>query len=226
MAQRSLHKIIDTVYQRLFKTFGPQHWWPAEEPFEVMVGAVLTQSAAWSNVEKAIKEMKARRLLSPAALRRVSLSELAETIHSSGYYNAKAVILKALAEWFGADCGDRLERLISGRWQDLRPELLKIHGVGEETADSILLYAAQQPVFVIDAYTRRIVDRLGQKPARAGYRDYQALFMENLPADSTLFNEYHALLVALGKNLCCKTQPLCPECPLNDFCLFAGEKVG
>ncbi|HEY33455.1 MAG TPA: endonuclease [Dehalococcoidia bacterium] len=209
------------IYHRLFDRYGPQHWWPAEEPFEVMVGAVLTQSAAWANVEKAIGNLREAGALSPRALRRLSLSELAALIYSSGYYNAKALKLKALADYLGK-YQDDLDRLFAVDTCQLRRELLEVHGIGEETAASILLYAANRPVFVVDAYTRRILSRVGLVTNKDRYSDYQSLFMENLPVDSGLFNEYHALLVCLGKNVC-RRRPFCQQCCLNgDFCHF-GE---
>ena len=209
------------IYHRLFNCYGPQHWWPAEEPFEVMVGAVLTQSAAWANVEKAIRNLREAGALSPKALRRLPISKLAVLIFPSGYYNAKALKLKALADYLG-EYQDDLDQLSAIDTCQLRRELLGVHGVGEETADSILLYAANRPVFVVDAYTRRIFGRVGLAPDRGRYTDYQSLFMKNLPADVGLFNEYHALLVCLGKNVC-RRHPFCQQCCLNgDFCHF-GE---
>lgn len=209
---------LEDVYRRLMGRYGPQHWWPAEGPFEVMVGAILTQSAAWGNVEKAIANLKMAGALSPPALRRLPPSELACLIRPCGYYNAKALKLKSLAGWLGESCHDDLKLLSQKESDSLRSELLGIHGIGEETADSILLYAIGKPVFVIDAYTRRIVDRLGLTPPASSYVAYQALFMDNLPADSQLFNEYHALLVSLGKNVC-RRRPRCLECCLSDICL-------
>jgi len=198
--------------------YGPQHWWPAGEPFEVMVGAILTQSAAWGNVEKAIANLKGAGVLSPQGIRRLPLAELAEIIHPSGYYNAKAKKLKSLAHWLGENCGDDLSQLFATDTGRLRKQLLSIHGIGPETADSIILYAAGKPVFVIDAYTRRILNRIGLAPVDNGYDAYQAFFMENLPTDVRLFNEYHALLVCLAKDVCRRRQPLCTECCLDDIC--------
>jgi len=198
--------------------YGPQRWWPADEPFEVMVGAILTQSAAWSNVDKAIANLKAADALSPEAMRRLPVSELALTIRPCGYYNAKAVKLKALADWFGGR-GDDMNSLYSADTDGLRRELLAVHGVGLETADSILLYAAGKPVFVIDAYTRRIIGHLGLSPDKESYDAYQRLFTANLAADAALYNEYHALLVKLAKDACRK-QPVCRRCCLSDVCDF------
>ena len=210
---------INDIYQRLVAAYGAQHWWPAREPFEVMVGAILTQSAAWLNVEKAIAGLRAAGALSPQAIRRLPLSELALAIRPCGYYNAKALKLKALAFWLGNDYSDDIDRLFAGSTEDLRRQLLAVHGIGQETADSILLYAAAKPVFVIDAYTRRIIGRIGLAPDSNRYAAYQRLFMDNLPADARLFNEYHALLVRLAKEACRK-KPICRRCALSDICRF------
>jgi endonuclease-3 related protein len=208
---------LEGIYRRLRDCYGPQHWWPAEGPFEMMVGAILTQSAAWRNVEKAIANLKVAGALSAAALRRLSLTELARLIRPSGYYNAKALKLKSLAHWLGESYDDDLERMLAGEPARLRGELLAVHGIGPETADSILLYGAGRPVFVIDAYTRRILGRLGLAPASSSYSALQVLFMDNLPPDTQLFQEYHALLVALAKNAC-RRQPRCSDCCLSDSC--------
>ncbi len=199
--------------------YGPQHWWPAEEPFEVMVGAILTQSTAWLNVEKAIANLKEAKALSPQAMRRLSFSELATLIRPSIYYNVKAHKLKSLAHWLGEYCHDNLSKLFASSTDQLREQLLSVWGIGEETADSIILYAATKPVFVIDAYTRRIINRIGLVPGSNSYVAYQSLFMDNLPADTGLFNEYHALLVCLGKNVC-RNHPLCQQCCLRSICSF------
>jgi endonuclease-3 related protein len=148
------------IYRRLFAAFGPQSWWPGETPFEVIVGAILTQSAAWTNVEKAISNLKKASLLTPSSLRKVSQNELAILIHSSGYYNMKAKKLLSFVNWLDSRFGGSIGKMFVQNDHSLRLELLKIYGIGEETADSILLYAGNKPVFVIDAYTRRIIDRL------------------------------------------------------------------
>ncbi len=222
MDKESLSKTLLSIYHLLFERYGCQHWWPADEPFEVMIGAILTQSAAWVNVEKAIASLKAARALSPEALRLIGLPELAALIHPCGYYNAKARKLKALAQWLGDYCRDNLDMLSASSTDQLREQLLAIYGIGEETADSILLYAINQPVFVIDAYTRRIIDHIGLAPDRDRYSAYHTLFMDNLPADVRLFNEYHALLVRLGKDACRK-RPLCQKCCLGSICNFNTE---
>jgi endonuclease-3 related protein len=217
--------LLPEIYRRLSDNYGQMYWWPAEEPFEVMVGAILTQSAAWRNVEKAIANLKSAGVLSPAAIRRLPLPELAKIIHPVGYYNAKALKLKALADWLGKGYGDDLDLLFASDTDSLRRQLLSINGIGLETADSILLYAAGKPAFVIDAYTRRIVSRLGFAPREDGYDSYQRLFTANLVADIRLFNEYHALLVALAKDACRK-KPLCDRCCLSDICRFYREEYG
>jgi endonuclease-3 related protein len=213
-------KLLD-IYQRLLDPYGPQHWWPAETHLEMIVGAILTQSAAWGNVEKAVANLKTRGLLSSAVLRQTSAEELARLIYPSGYYNVKARKIKAFVDWLGERYYDDLDRLFSMDLPALRRELLSVYGVGEETADSIILYAAHKPIFVIDAYTRRIVTRLGLAPANNGYEAFQALFMDNLPHEEVLFNEYHALLVCHGKATC-RRVPVCDGCCLTSLCPFPG----
>jgi len=206
------------IYETLFKEYGPQRWWPAGTPFEVIVGAILTQSTSWTNVEKAIANLKASGKLSPLGLRRLSESELAGLIHPCGYYNVKARRLKAFVDWLGVRCGDDLDMLFSSDIKVLREHLLGFYGIGEETADSILLYAGGRPVFVIDAYPRRIIDRLGFALPDRSYVGYQRLFTANLPADAALYNEYHALLVRHAKEACRKN-PLCECC-----CLYLKKR--
>jgi len=204
------------IYQRLLSRYGPQNWWPADEPFEVVVGAILTQATSWKNVEKAIFNLKKADALRPAALRELELEELYQLIYPCGFYKVKALKLKAFANHL-AGYGDDLDRLFSQDLGELRQELLSIYGIGEETADSILLYAANKPVFVIDAYTRRIVSRLGLLPQASSYSALQSFFMENLPRNTSLYNEYHALLVRHGKETC-RRAPLCQGCCLKDLC--------
>jgi endonuclease-3 related protein len=219
MDDQSIGRVLLNIYRRLLAHFGPQHWWPAQEPFEVIVGAILTQSAAWGNVEKAIANLRTVKALSPRTLRQLSLSKLTKLVHPCGYYNAKALKLKSFVFWLGNHYDDDLDRLFANNTDDLRQQLLSIHGIGQETADSILLYAANKPIFVIDAYTRRIINRIGLAPEKDSYAAYQAWFMEYLAPDTGLFNEYHALLVRQGKNVC-RRRPLCPQCCLNDICHF------
>ena len=205
------------IYHRLLSCYGPQHWWPAEDAFEVVVGAILTQSAAWTNVEKAISNLKAAGALTPAALLAIPCDRLAALIRPCGYYNAKAKKLKAFVQRLESGYGGDLERLFALDTIELRQELLTVHGIGEETADSIILYAARKPVFVIDAYTRRILRRLALAPSGDSYGAFQALFAENLPRDEGLYGEYHALLVRHGKEVCRKA-PRCPICCMRDVC--------
>jgi len=217
MDNHSISQTLLNIYHQLMAHYGPQNWWPAQEPFEVIVGAILTQSAAWGNVEKAMSNLKSAKSLSPGVLRRLPLSELARLIHPCGYYNAKALKLKSFAYWLGNHYADDLGQLLATDTHDLRQQLLSIHGIGQETADSIILYAANKPIFVIDAYTRRIINRIGLAPDNNSYTAYQAFFMDNLPADTQFFNEYHALLVCLAKNVC-RSHPLCQQCCLNNIC--------
>jgi endonuclease-3 related protein len=210
--------LVNDIYRKLSIVYGPQHWWPAESPFEVMVGAVLTQSAAWTNVEKAIRNLKAAQVLSPDAIRNMSFSELAEFIKPSGYYNVKARKLKSLVYWLGENYSDDINRMSGIETQKLRGELLSVYGIGPETADSILLYALGKPVFVIDSYTRRIFSRIGLIKDEDSYSDCQRLFTANLTADVAVFNEYHALIVKLAKEACNK-KPDCGRCCLDEICL-------
>ncbi len=205
------------IYDSLFARYGPQHWWPAETPLEVMVGAVLTQSAAWSNVERAIANLKSAGALSARAIRELPQEELARLVRPSGYFNLKARKLKALAEYLGRRFNDDLDAMAGEALDTLRRELLGVYGIGEETADDILLYAVGKPSFVVDAYTRRLFHRLGLAPARGPYAAYQSLFMDHLPASVALFNEYHALIVRHGKDVC-KKQPVCDGCFLLEVC--------
>jgi len=219
MDNQPISQALLNIYHQLMARYGPQYWWPAPEPFEIIVGAILTQSAAWGNVEKAIANLKAAKVLSPKALRRLTLPEVARLIRPCGYYNAKALKLKSFAYWLGEHYDDNLSKLFANNTDHLRQQLLSIHGIGQETADSIILYAANKPIFVIDAYTRRIINRIGLAPVGNSYPAYQTLFMDNLPTDARLFNEYHALLVCLAKSVC-RSRPLCQQCCLNNICHF------
>ena len=209
-------RLLD-IYRRLHAAYGPQRWWPGETPFEVIVGAVLTQSAAWTNVEKAIANLKAAGVLSPEGLARLDEAELARMVYPAGYFNAKARKLKAFVDMLRDRFGGNLERMLAAPAAELRPLLLSTHGIGPETADAILLYAAGRPVFVIDAYTRRLFSRLGIAPERDTYGAWRALFEANLEPDASLFNEYHALIVRHGKERC-RRLPICDGCPLLAVC--------
>jgi len=219
----SLADTLSVIYDRLLQQHGPQGWWPAETRFEVMVGAILTQSVAWSNVEKAIRNLKAAGLLNAAGLHRTPAAELAPLLRPSGYYNAKARKLKALAAHLHDVYGCDIDRMLSQDRQTLRAELLAIHGIGPETADSIVLYAAGQPSFVVDSYTRRLLSRVGMVSAQAGYEELQVIFEDNLPRDTALYQEYHALIVQHAKSTCRKN-PLCAACVLLDICQFGQSQ--
>jgi len=214
----SLSELLPDIYRRLFDAYGPQGWWPGDSAFEVIVGAVLTQSTSWTNVEKALSAMREAGCWSFEAIAALPEPELAEIIRSSGYYNAKARKLQSFANHVLARGG--LEPIFAQDTVALRAELLSIHGIGDETADDIIVYAAGKPSFVIDSYTRRIIDRMELFPAgrNPGYRDYQALFHDNLPAETPLFNEFHALLDHHAKVTCRKRQPRCQGCCLVDLC--------
>ena len=209
------------IYQRLYAHFGSQHWWPHSRggAFEIIVGAILTQNTAWTNVEKALANLRRARRLTPRALHRAPIARLARLIRPSGYYNLKAKKLKAFTRFLFAEHHGRLAHLFALDSARLREELLAVYGIGPETADSIILYAARQPIFVVDAYTRRVFARLGLARAEVSYDEWQALFMRNLPHAELMFNEYHALIVALGKHICQKRAPHCGECPLRERCL-------
>lgn len=224
MGKQSINQALLDIFQRLMVNYGPQHWWPAQKPFEVIVGAILTQSTAWNNAEKAIAGLKSASALSPEALRRLPVIELATLIHPCGYYNAKALKLKIFSHWLWEHYNDNLNKLFANDTSLLRQQLLTIHGIGQEIADSIILYAANKPIFVIDAYTRRIINRLNLSPNDNSYAAYQNLFIYNLPANARLFNEYHALLVCLGKHAC-RNHPLCGQCCLSDICDFDYDKA-
>ncbi|MFO7987367.1 MAG: endonuclease III domain-containing protein [Desulfatiglandaceae bacterium] len=201
----------------LLKTrFGPQQWWPADTPLEVMVGAVLTQNTNWKNVEKAILNLKKKDLLSLERLYGLAPEALAHEIRPAGYYNIKARRLKNLIGFVMEQYAGDLEALRKARTQTLRQDLLSVNGVGPETADSILLYALDRPVFVVDAYTHRILSRHAMADQEETYHELQQLFMMHLPDDSSLYNEFHALIVQAGKHYCRRT-PLCERCPLKTW---------
>jgi endonuclease-3 related protein len=204
------------MFDLMVAHFGPQHWWPGETPFEVMIGAVLTQNTNWKNVEKAIANIKAAGSLSLKSLEALSPYELAPLIRPAGYYNIKARRLKNLIHLVVERYEGDLDRFLTEETKGLREALLSVKGIGPETADSILLYAADRPVFVVDAYTHRILARHGMADEQCTYHDLQALFMDHLPEDLALFNEFHALIVMTGKTFCRK-KPLCDQCPLGDW---------
>ena len=206
---------LTRIYHLLFQSFGPQCWWPGDTPFEVVVGAILTQNTAWTNVARAVHNLKNAGCLDPEAFYRLDMSKLAELIRPSGYYQIKARRLKAFMNDLFQNHNGKLERMLEQETHALRQELLNIKGIGPETADSILLYAANKPIFVIDAYTRRIFSRHGFFPEDRSYSDIQSIFMRSLPQDVQLYNEYHALIVRLAKTHC-KKNPICIGCPLEN----------
>jgi len=208
---------LQEVYQRLFDAFGPQHWWPGRTPFEVMVGAVLVQNTNWQNVRRAIENLREVDLLEPHALDEVPQDELEELIRPAGYYRIKAKRLRSLLDFFLARYDGSIETMFRTDLPTLREELLSVHGIGPETADSILLYAGGLPSFVVDAYTYRVLTRHGWVGFDADYHEMQEYFESNLPDDPALFNEFHALFVHLGKHYCRKTGPKCEACPLRDL---------
>ena len=209
-------KQLTEIYELLYDYFGPQYWWPGDGQFEIIVGAILTQNTNWRNVEKAIGNLKEADCLSPEKLQRIDISRLAELIRPAGYFNIKAKRLKNFIDWLFENYQGRLEELEKVGTDQLRSELLSVKGIGAETADSILLYAFEREIFVIDAYTARIAVRHQLIEPEADYEQLQYLFSSNLADDVKLFNEYHALLVQLGKNFC-RPKPKCEICPLKEL---------
>ncbi|MDO8525957.1 MAG: endonuclease III domain-containing protein [Candidatus Omnitrophota bacterium] len=220
-SNRSPYRALTKVYNKLYSFYGPQGWWPGDSRFEVIVGAILTQNTAWSNVEKAVRNLKAKgALASPVKMNALRRGELARLIRPSGYYNVKAARLHNFTSFLAERYSGRLGALAKVPTRRLRDELLAINGIGPETCDSILLYAFGRPVFVVDAYTRRVFSRHGLFIHDLPYESVQALFTENLPSDEKVFGEYHALIVRLAKG-CCKTKPQCEKCPLSGIKLLA-----
>ncbi|MCU7880179.1 MAG: endonuclease III domain-containing protein [Candidatus Thiodiazotropha sp. (ex Lucinoma aequizonata)] len=206
---------VMAIFHQLYDRYGSQHWWPAETPFEVMVGAVLTQNAAWRNVEIAIANLKAVGRLELESILAMPIEALAQAIRPAGYFNIKAKRLQHLCQFLQQH--PELDQLDSDQ---LRRQLLSVHGIGPETADDILLYAFNRPVFVIDAYTRRLFSRLGLVEADIGYESMREEFERVLGADPCLFNEYHALIVIHAKEIC-RPLPMCGTCPLVQLCSYA-----
>lgn len=207
--------IFQDIYQCLYDYYGPQNWWPGETRFEILVGAVLTQNTNWANVEKAIVNLKSRGLLNYKEMRSASQIEIADCIRPSGYYNVKTKRLYNLLHMISECYGGELDALLDDNTYSARENLLSVKGVGPETADAILLYCGQHPVFVVDAYTHRVFSRHGLAPEECDYQELQELFTYNLRQDHQLYNEYHALIVMVGKEFCKKSTPLCEQCPLK-----------
>ncbi len=204
------------LYDRLYGFFGPQHWWPGDSPLEIMIGAVLTQNTNWQNVEKAISNLKEARLMDLESLYNVPAQSLAEYIRPAGYYNIKSVRLKHLIVFVKENYGS-IEKMFEEETEILREKLLAVKGLGPETVDSILLYAGNKPIFVVDAYTKRIFSRHNLCFEDVDYHELQSEIMASLPKDLDLYNEFHALIVRLGKDYCKKRNPLCEKCPINGF---------
>lgn len=213
--------LIET-YDRLLATFGPQNWWPGESPFEIMVGAVLVQNTAWRNVERAIENLREANLMTPPALYAVPLAELAELIRPAGYYQVKTKRLRNLLKFVIEEFDGLLGAMFATNHSTLREQLLSIHGIGPETADAILLYAGGQPTFVVDTYAHWVLARHGWIGYDASYHEIKDLFESTLPQDAQLYNEYHALLVRVGKEYCKKSAPKCAECPLLELLPESG----
>lgn len=208
------HNILETIYDRLVSTFGPQHWWPGDTPFEVAVGAILTQNTNWANVEKAVLNLKREKALSAKILHRMPAPHLAGLIRPAGYFNIKAKRLKNFVNFLIKDYQGSMKRMAKENLTIIRHKLLSVNGIGPETADSIILYALEKPVFVIDAYTKRILSRHTILHHDASYEIYQKLFHQGLSSNVSLFNEYHALMVRLAKDFC-RPKPRCSGCPLE-----------
>jgi endonuclease-3 related protein len=205
------------AYDRLLAAFGPQRWWPGDSPFEIIVGAVLVQNTAWRNVEHAIENLRDAGVMDPHALYALPQEELAELIRPAGYYQVKAKRLRNLLRFIVEEFDGSLGAMFSTSLGTLREQLLAVHGIGPETADAILLYAGGLPTFVVDTYTHRILARHGWIDYESGYHEIKELFESELPADATIFNEYHALLVRLGKDYCKRSIARCDSCPLAEF---------
>lgn len=214
--RKATRKALLKIYEALYRHYGPRHWWPADTPFEVMVGAILTQNTAWKNVEKAILNLKKAQLLSPRALYKVPVSDLARLIRPAGYFNLKARRLGNFMRFLHERSYGHVQKMLEAPLARLRKELLEVNGIGKETADSILLYAAGKPIFVVDAYTKRVLTRHRFLRGDEGYDQIQALFLDLLPRKASLFNDYHAQIVEVGKDYCRKS-PRCEICPLKKY---------
>ena len=204
-------------FTAMSQNLGPMRWWPARTPFEVIVGAILTQNTSWGNVERAIANLRSAQMLTPSAISAARMARLAALVRPSGYFRQKAKKLKAFVRFLQREYGGSLKRMFATPTEVLREKLLSVHGIGPETADSILLYAGEHAVFVVDAYTHRIFGRHGITNGKADYENVRALVEAALPRDSQLFNEFHALVVNTAKNWCRKKEPRCAECPLGSL---------
>jgi len=208
--------VLHEIYHKLFRAFGPQHWWPGDTPFEIAVGAILTQNTNWGNVEKAIGNLTRQKALSAKVIHGMSVKKLAALIRPAGYFNVKAKRLKSFIGFLVDGYRGSMKRMKEQDLNPLREKLLQVNGIGPETADSILLYALEKPVFVIDTYTKRVLSRHGILGHEKSYDEFQNLFHSVLKRDKGLFNEYHALFVRVGKSYCKRQKPLCNQCPLKE----------
>ena len=233
-------KKLTKIYKNLLSHFSLQHWWPVtkegeltpkyhkniilnkKQKLEICFGAILTQNTSWKNVEKAVINLNKNNLIDTKKIIQIENKKLAEIIKSSGYHNQKAKKLKNFCGFLAKNYDGKLDLLFENDLKKLREELLSVNGIGPETADSIILYAAKKPIFVIDAYTKRIMNRIGFQEKT--YEELQKLFMQSFPNSEKLFNEYHALLVELGKNIC-KKAPLCEKCPINKDCNYYNKFI-
>jgi endonuclease-3 related protein len=218
---RRFRSTLPDVYERLRERFGPAGWWPATTPFEVALGAILVQNTSWTNVERVLAGLRARDLLSHRALFPRTVPELAELFRASGTFNVKARRVRAFLDFLESAHGGEIERMASVEPAALRAALLAVPGIGPETADCIVLYAAGLPSFVVDAYTRRVFGRLGLLRGRETYDEVQRLFASALPVDVALWGDYHGQIVRVAKDAC-RTRPLCSQCPLDDVCPRVG----
>ncbi|MFA6244451.1 MAG: endonuclease III domain-containing protein [Candidatus Hydrogenedentales bacterium] len=209
-----MKRALSDIYRLLADRYGPTHWWPGDSPFEIAVGAVLTQNTAWTNVERAIANLKRERLLTPRAILECVDERLHEALRPSGYFRVKTIRLRSFCRYLTDRYGGSMARLAKQPLESLREELLSVDGIGPETADDILLYACEKPIFVVDAYTRRILSRHGLAPAKGNYHDLQRLFHDNVAADVRTYGEYHGLIVFTGKDYC-RRAPKCENCPLR-----------
>ncbi len=220
LCANALKDKLNEVYHRLYAAYGAQGWWPAQTPFEVILGAILTQNTRWENVRMALDNLHAAAVLEPQALAALEDVQLQELIRPSGFFRQKAATLRRMLQVLMGEYAGDVDAMLRGDTQHVRTRLLDIKGIGPETADSILLYGAQHPIFVIDAYTRRICNRLGLCGAEASYAQVQEMFMTHLCPDAQKYNEYHALLVVLAKRNCTKSRPTCETCSLHAICAF------
>jgi len=220
MTDREKYLVAD-IYRRLRAEFGDRKWWPGDSAEEVVIGAILTQSVSWKNVEVAISMLIGKDLLSLQAINQADVSDIAPIIRSTRFYNEKARKLKNFTHWLFINYGGSLDSMFSQELWALREELLSVKGIGEETVDSILLYAGNKTIFVVDAYTMRIFSRLGIAQKDWRYQDYQKFFMKYVESNLKIYNDYHAQIVGLGNLYCRKTNPLCEQCPVRELCNFA-----